>query len=663
MPLLSIGEDLYATVLLAAPGALLACAPMLRAIPAPLRLAASIVFSPMVLSLELGAAALCGMTFSWFVQWVVPFNLAGLLPLLLVGRRTTGGSVLIPVAVTSVVLLAPVYAVLYTTPEMRDYGWHNMMQLAAIQPIERLPAWPEDLDLAGFRLNYPWLGFAQMATIAMIVDRPVTLLFPICNALQFGCMFLFLMSVTRIVSPGRTAWLASAATAVALLAPGLFDVAVGSLLGGPAAGELRIEPMTEKYFALDTMVLGLSSFAVMVYAILRAAESASAAVLWLIILAAASCGVAYPLLFPCCVVLAGLFVLAAIAGAAWPSPSRPRYAWRDLALFIAGFSVVTACLAIYVVSLGVSAASQTASLVQRWQVRRHISEIWWVFGPMLLLLAPVAVRSLRERLQVNVLGLASAASLLFCFTVFSLPITAEYKFLFGALLVLAPILAAELIRLVGRRPTRIVALAGAFVVLQAGATWSLWNWQMPPAALLAAAVPLDESTRWPHPFAGWNSGWMQAVRNATPADTVLLTADTDQPVGVFTGRSLFVAADWYGVGRPDGGMVGRAGYSMDRKMILEDVKRYQPAAIADRLATMRTCLAAQADPHALGVSLSALAGLNRPIALHFAGEAALLDRLRRDNLGKPVFSDGTDTVWLLQHADLPPLASTLQAAL
>jgi hypothetical protein len=663
MRFLWIAQDAYAVALLAAPGALLACAPMLRTIPAPLRLAASIVFSPMVLSLELAASALCGMTFGWFVQWIVPLNLAGLLPLLLVARRTAGGSVLIPVAVTSVVLLAPVYAVLYTTPGMRDYGWHNMMQLAAIQPIENLPTWPEDLDLAGFRLNYPWLGFAQMATVAMILDRPVTLLFPICNALQFGCMFLFLMSVTRVVSPGRSASLASAATAVALLAPGLFDIAVGFLLGAPAAGELRIEPMTEKYFALDTMVFGLSSFAAMVYAVLRGAESASTAVLWLIVLAAASCGVAYPLLFPSCVVLAGLFVLAGIAGAVWPSPSRPRYALQDLALFSAGFGVVTVLLAIYVVSLGVSAASPTASLVQRWQVRRHISEIWWVFGPMLLLLAPVAVRSVRERLQVNVLGVASAASLLCCFTIFSLPIAAEYKFMFGALLVLAPILAAELMRMVGRRPTRVGALAGAFVVLQAGAAWSLWHWQMPPAALLADAVPLDESTRWPHPDAGWNGGWMQAVRNATPADTVLLTADTDQPVGVFTGRSLFVAADWFGVGRPDGGMVGRAGYSMNRKMILEDVKRYQPAAIADRLATMRTCLAAQADPHALSASLSALAGLNRPVALHFAGEAALLNRLRSDNVGKQIFSDGTDTVWLLQHAELPPLASTLQAAL
>jgi len=57
------------------------------------------------------------------------------------------------------------------------------------------------------------------------------------------------------------------------------------------------------------------------------------------------------------------------------------------------------------------------------------------------------------------------------------------------------------------------------------------------------AVRWNETTAAVRPLNGRGGGWLQAVRDNTPADTVLLSGDSQQPFRLFTDRAAYVAAD------------------------------------------------------------------------------------------------------------------------
>src|SRR5581483_2745079 len=127
-------------------------------------------------------------------------------------------------------------------------------------------------------------------------------------------------------------WLASLATAVALLSPGLVDIGWTMMSAGiRLAGELRITPPTSKFLFVDTMVFGMSSFAMLVYVVTRCISEPEELLLQWLSLASLACGITYPLMFPSCAVVVGGFVLLTICSSRYPQFGLPKYRLVSLA--------------------------------------------------------------------------------------------------------------------------------------------------------------------------------------------------------------------------------------------------------------------------------------------------------------------------------------------
>jgi hypothetical protein len=651
MSFLSLFYFVFAGLLLVTPGGLAAIAPIGCRLPGGLGIVTAIVLSPLVLSLELAVASLCGMPFDTFVFSILPLNLVGFIPLVVGwnGRGMSQGE--LAATVCSSLLILPIAFLLITVPHEREYGWHNMFQIAAIDQIYQLPRIPENLDLAGFRLNYPWLGFAQLAIICRLTDLPPTILFPVMNLVQFVALFVFLAAAARRLGASGP-WLCALATAALLLSPGMLDIA-GTIVtpSRPFHGELKITPMTSKYLVIDSMVLGLSAFAMLVYAAVGVLTEVNRKALRLISPACLACGVGYPLLFPACIVVvsfAGLALLARTLGFARLAAVRwlPRYELRSIISVGVGFVVVCAIFEAYLLTLGASTTRTPVDLAVRAQIRRHVEQIFVVFGPLILGLLLLArsrwrLEDGRQLLLATIFG-----ALMVAFLLLTMPTGVEYKFLFAGLLVITPVLAAALTQIPLATAGRFAIIVALLVFTEATSGWALWRWQIPRQWLPDGAA-LDESSRFLHPLRGWHGSWMEAVSDQTPIDTVVLTADTTLPLPVFLNRTFYVAVD----SRSNEGQTGRVGYSMNLDTLIEE-QNYSRAELTRRLDILRNSLSPAVSKHELAICLETLSYLRRPIAVHFTGPTTLAELLRQKRLGRQIFQSGSDSVWLIGQDEL-----------
>jgi hypothetical protein len=639
----------YASCLLVLPGAWLSHTRACRGLPRGLRLPAAVILSPFVLSAELVLCIALGVSFPAFVRWVAPLNLTAA-ALIWRDRRAANEDdadhrAPWPEMLAAAALAVPLAIVLIALPIFRQYGWHNMMQLAAIEQFDRLPALPEEMDAAGLRLNYGWLGFTQIATISRVLDASPMRVFPAVNFAQFVAMFMFCVAATRRLA-GVERRLAAVTTAAALLLPGVLDIFLAAwsppFISG---GELRITPMTSKFMYLDAMVVGLSTYSIVVYAAVRCVVERCERLFPVMVIAALACALSYPLLFPACFVVIGLFAAAALV-APRAFPNAPAYPRRAVVLLLASLGGVAVIAFGYVATLGAAAVSRPIRLAHGYEIRQHLWQIALVFGSLTLVAPSMLMRSLRTNFFAY-LSLASIfGALSACFLVFVMPRDVEYKFLFAALFVVAPMAAVAISEIASllRRPS----LASVVLVcLLAATSVSLSRWHV-PRAWLAKAVPLDETTRAVHPASDWTGSWMAAVRSATPADTVLIAPDSDQPIAVFTQRAVYLAFDGTDtlVEQP-----GRAGYAMKRDALLESVKGYSPQEIQRRRDIVRQCLGydAPADVRAI---LNAFVELRRPVALHVVRPSAFSTWLREHQVGRAIYDAGGDAVWLVDESAL-----------
>ena len=396
------------------------------------------------------------------------------------------------------------------------------------------------------------------------------------------------------------------------------------------------------------------------YLCAAALTSKEKSLVWLIPIVALACMVAYPLFLPSCTLLVGVVGICMIASQVKPRLALARHSIGSIAALAGGSVIALGLVALYLAAIGTFSAKTPARFAGRDEILLHGKQILLAFGPLALALIPAALQWRRGK-SVTLAPVAMAAAgglLLSCFAVLEMPLGVEYKFLFSGLIVLTPVASWGIAEAVANRPLRLAVLGLLLSAAVTAACYGLWQ-KVPPN--LVAARTLDELTWAIHPDEGWDTGWMKALRDLTPPDTVLLTEDTDQPVPVFTRRSLYVTADgseWSRHGRTiDGALDGRIGYTLDGRTSLVLVKGYSLSTIKARQAVQRLCFAAQADERDLQSALAGLASLNRPIAFHFSAASAMRERLEQIALGRSVFSNNGETVWLMLPAQIKEAAA------
>jgi hypothetical protein len=522
-------------------------------------------------------------------------------------------------------------------PHYRVYSWHNMMQMGACYQITRLPAIPEEPDMAGERLHYPWLGHVQITAISKLVDRPPTLLFPLSNLAMLWATFAALYGTALRILPAekRDRRLAAVGVTLALLGTNFLGMAGGLLTNSPwLIGDSRYSPLTGKFSNLDSMAAGLALLAGIVEVSVAALGAVRPRACLLLPVLALAVGITYPLLLPAAGVLAGL-----LAVALWQRrlAAVPAYAIRTRVALVVGLGIAGALAHAYLRFLTEGGSSELLSFGVK-RVLFNLTKLPLLIGPWVLLAHPVVVRAWKGR-DAPTLFLAAgslATGALFVGTRF--PYTAEYKFAFAMCYCLIPLVAVRILEWLARAGRTAMAWAAAALVL----TWLValgfslrFN---VPWHTLAHAVALDESAFGIRLLSGPESEWIDAVREQTPADSLLLVEPSYSPISILARRSSYIGAD-----APD---MARPGYSMT----LEDVL-LNNGYPRDEIARRQEALDAAFEPGE-GADFEWLTAelrrLHRPVSIVFgSGGSAYLSWLRARGPGREIFRGGDRVVWLL----------------
>lgn len=627
---------LLAGSLVIAPGFLLV-ALLADVIPIRVRVLAAFVLSPGLLSLEVLVAIAFGLEFSQFTYLASALNalVAGALILYFRPRftfRGCGYSALLACA-----LAAPIIFTVLKETFRTDYGWHNMMQIAAIQQINLLPRLPEEFEMAGLRLNYGWLGWTQLSLISNLVAISPTRLFLPLNILHFISMFIIIVECSIFFlgqrhNPTKVA----ASTAIALLAVGLPDIILGIAKNEyHALGDARITPMMEKIQNMDTMVFGLSSFALMVFAVLGYLNFKRSSFLILAIIASFVSSLVYPLFLPSCMAVAAALIafeiLQQVRGVGSSGRRTLIKTGLIFALWIASFGIVV----LYGLFLGRDSEVPPFGLVKLRDFPLQFIRWGWIYCAIDAILLSVLIFRWKIISWPTLFFIGVTFGLQLAYVVIAVRDGVGYKFLFTALLFAAPVVAAEITRWADRG-SRSSVVAGVLIVLFLSCVvYEFPRWTNPD---LRYATPLDIYALDIAPDAKAMPSWLRVVREKAPPDAVLFTAPDERPIAVFARRALYVCGD---VPVP----TSRAGYSMSCTRELTSVKGYSPKRVADRMELLSLALKKEVSDAEAETLIKAFRALSRPMIFHTSGFSGFTRWLREKEIGRPIFVSETDVVW------------------
>lgn len=659
---------LAALVLTLLPGAWITYGLRLSGLPMLVRPALALALSPAVLGLQLLVLEACGIPFAAAALALVFLNLPCLL---LVAYRCRAAGILprswhLPwpppwrlVAPTLLfTLLAAIPLLIWSrVPGLRTYTWNAMIQTDVIYTIARDGIAVEETNLAGLNLAYGWLPHSYWSVLGWLGSWAPTTIYPwtnlVCLAVTFTLCWQLARSGLALARP--TALLAVTLTFLATNVLGmLLLLALGySDWWERSFGDIRYTPLLSKFYAFDTMILGmalLAGLAVVCTVALRRRLGSFPGLLFALL---TGLGLTYPVLAPAGLVVAGCFLLLLLAGVRAPAAACTR--GERLRLVLA----VLASLAAILFYLGLVTADRDAAHFARSTLpalRTKGIRFLGAVGPFLLLAALPLLGSLRRRARplalppgdgpLWLLALSSAA-LCAAYLVVDL-VQLEYKYILAATICLAPLAAGAFDPLFRRRPrlgwstaaVAALALAGInlLLVLHAGA-------HLPGS--LAQGVPLDESAFWIRlQPSNPDRAWTDAIRAHTAPDTVVIARQPGVDLAAVVARSLYIPSDL------EGGFV--PGYNLDQRFYLLRQRGYSAAEYDRRLAVAATLYSSRDDAELAG-ALHALKALHRPIALCLRGpDAHLLHWLAARHLGRPLLTAGPVAVWYFAGPDQLP---------
>jgi hypothetical protein len=522
-------------------------------------------------------------------------------------------------------LVLPLVCVWVLVPGMRLYGYHNMMQLAALYQIPDLPHLPEDWDMAGLRLNYPWFGLIHLTATAWMIHASPTQVFPVSNVIQLAAWIWLVRGIQQFVE-------SRAGTVTTVI---LYFLAVGSarpfLLARGLYYEGRLDPPIVKFLFIDAMTIGLALTALVVLittAYLRGPFKGFPLAVGVICMAE---GLSYPLLYP---------AVAVILFSAFVSLDSGRARLAFLRAAAPGFVLSTLVVGAYLKIIGSDGASHVRLSLTSGYIW-HLTYPVWQLGPWVALIL-LFRRGIRRTLETRFLLIATAL-LAGCYIVIRLPLIVEYKFIAAALICVAPMAAALLSNLSGRYLKGSAYIIAALLLFSVLDTAALLRYASPRN--LAMATGIQEGSFFVDPVTPESGSWMRAITTLTPRQTILLGDQSYFPGSVLTRRAMYLA--------PDPPQSTRPGYSMQTKSTLIDMKGYRLEEYSRRSEVVQAVFGHSAGADFPRVT-ERLLELGRPVAAVLDSSSTYSQWMRSSHRGEPVFDDGKTVVWLINGSTAGP---------
>lgn len=608
-----------------------------------LRVVLGILLSPLIMALEYAALKSLGFSFAHVARIIFWMALTGIVPVIydLIHRsktRVNAGSVLAG-AVLYVAL-----AILALSPELMEpafgvFGRHAFLHSDIGYQLEKDGVWPEEPQLAGVRLSYPWLSHVHWAVLGWSCDLSPALVDTLTNLIYLACMCVCGYEASRLLGVHPlVAWFGVSLMILGTNALGQPVHLLKNLLTGGTVGFLtgdpRYTPLLIKFTTPNQMPLALGLLAGLIVAVTSLAQRPRASSTLLPIALLLGMGLMYPPIYP-----AG-FVLAAGPVLLWElAPQRgDRPPGRRRFVLGAGILAATVCIVGYLQWICVDRTRSTLHLAGIGEMIRQAMIILVVFGPLLIpALWAGRGRTTSERLVITILALAVLISTTCC-VILSLDGGNEYKFILAGAVLLGPLTAAGLDGWLASRPRVTLGLAAAATVILGLITVHRVRVflprgldEAPKVAPDGYVLKLDEGER--------HAGWTQAVRTQTPANTLVASRTYPAHVPAFTSRTMYVAQESLGP---------VAGYGLPVEDNLLRIRGYDESMYRGRVRTLANLFTGR-DANEWRRAVEEIRSLRRPVAVILeAGPDAEALRLFRSEPGAELlWTDSQFSVYLL----------------
>jgi hypothetical protein len=531
-------------------------------------------------------------------------------------------------------------------PTFRTFSWHALLHSDIVYRLTDPGVFPEETELVGLHTAYAWAGHTFWAVLGTVADIPPTLLYPISNIIWLLVSAYLLYEIGVACIGVRQS---SALFGVGLALLGTHSVMYAIRLGvndaayGVTYFGYRLSTILQKYRGFETMPFAFALFIALMLVViwrLRTPLGAPGAIEASLLI---SLGLIYPIVFPVGLVLVGSQVLLMLVR--WARDVRP-FGRREISFLILGMAVaIIAFAATYIMYTRDTHGPLPLSFAGR---QTKLWQSFFALLPFLILALPAAIRGVRAREGVVTLLVWTSACSTLLFIIASLS-ELEYKSILTASLLLAPVCVLTMDRLFSHAPRWQWWVAIGVPVLLMGLEL-LYVFRMGkfiPANLMIYApsihedhfqIRLDPSEP--------DAGWVQAVREETSEDTVLVATESLVHLGPFVRRTLYAPSDVAGQ--------NAVGYSMPNREHLVSQRRYSEEDYDSRAATVAEFYTADRDS-SRQEALATMLAFGRPLAIHFVdSEAPALRWLRKQHIGRSVYTDGHNVVWLVE----PPAAGS-----
>ena len=587
----------------------------LRGLPTSVRMAFSVALSP---PLAVGLVYLFrgfGLEFQTAARLAGGLGLIGI-GLLFRGRSQpeaadrSGSGVLLVAAIPILALVIPPIV----EPEKRLYWSHSWMHTDIVYQIANGPVRPEDPQLAGVPLGYPWLGPAHQGVLSAILDGPPNANYLLTNLAFLAAIAVLLGALIRALGGGGRAVVAGTiGLFLALNFLGYFMSLVIDpyyLRRGPIAGDWRYTPWLWTFRFLNEMEYALAPFTALAFLFVRSfAKDASigAPAVFVLVLTA---GLFYPMLLPAVAVLGGAALLVGCRPYGGERPWSKRTAVTVVLALVLG--AIPAALYLKIVT---TARVAPGAEIGAWKytVAKTIGAVAALAVYLIAWLAERRARKADLSPGLRMLEVAAAGGFLVMIAIHLPNFRNEYKFMFTEAIALSPFfgLAIER-RLAGRRHpfVALLLIALCLSIPLASKIFRRTGGESDPAAA-SRTPPLDIGDFSLDFEAGVELGDLcRAVREATPKDTIVVIRDLSLNLSAVTQRAFFVAVNEAPI----------PGLNLNYDDLLDRIRGYDTRLTAERRAALRALYDSGGDPAAMQAAFAKIAALARPVAI-FTGPA------------------------------------------
>lgn len=609
------------------------------------RLLIGAVLAPLVVCLQFYILRLLGVPFELTVILLSFINLPALYLILkqvrhlsLPSGRTIAGWVL--------VLLIPFafFAWALVDTQYLLFGGHGWLYSDPIYMVANGSLVLEEPHLAGLRFGYPWFGLVYQGILSFLIDSPPAISFIWTNLVWLLIIFGFMAGIVGELGGNRF----SRITSVIWLAFGVNFVGfvvseIGLAVFGYYPyyiGDLRYTPWLMKFLWFEQEPMALGIFIALAYLLVRQSRSSlNRNILILIGILVCGMGILYPPLFPAAAALVGAKVIALFLNRRWTSQSM---FWRQILGLGIGLLLAGIVTLIYVRYLNQDRV--TGAILLSWRrllFDKSVASVVVTLPLSIGLILALRRYWMERRSAIIVLVLGALASL-FLYVVFYLPgFHNEYKFMFTAIICLAPFPSLALEPSMDK----------------------LGKWAIPAfgiiALILAIPFAFNMARGWPF-FADTSetptvdvtsfelrlldepsySGLTDAIRKKTPPNSILVLQNGEIHFPSFTGMALYVQPQHE---KPYPGI----------NIIIDDILRYSRGydmqIVEDRRFVVDELFHSH-DEDRIAKSLDRILRFERPVAIVIeeVQDSALLEWLVGEGKGTSLYEGDNLVLWVVE---------------